>query len=58
MDRNDVVTLGGFQVVAIRGQGVWVADDSGNCWHVGGPKPGHQQDNKLAQAYRGAFPDE
>jgi hypothetical protein len=58
MESEHVKTLDGFRVVAVRGEGVFVADSDGRCWHVGGPNPGSQQDNALAQAYRSAFSEE
>lgn len=54
MNRDDLIVLDGFDVVAVPDQGVWVVDDEGNCWHVGGPHNGDYEGNKLAQAYHEA----
>lgn len=52
---GDVVQLNDFDVIAIRGDGVWVTDGE-NCWHVGGPHPDASTDrNALVAAYRSAF---
>lgn len=57
IDETNAIPLDGFEVVAIPGEGVWVADQDGNCWHVGGPNPNVGEDNKLVRAYRRAVGD-
>jgi hypothetical protein len=52
---GDVIPLDGFEVVAVRGEGVYVVDGDSNCWHVGGPHKDTSNDNKLAAAYRDAI---
>lgn len=54
MEVERFIPLEWFQPVAIPGEGVWLVDDEGNGWHVGGPYPEGQDDNKLKQAYRDA----
>jgi len=54
-EHENVKQLDSFHVVAIRGKGVWIADEGGNCWHVGGSFDGSQESNRLAAAYRDEF---
>lgn len=54
MDADNAITLDNYEVVAIPGKGVWIADSDGNCWHVGGPHEDATEANKLVRDYREA----
>lgn len=51
MDKDDTITLNGFDVVAIPGHGVYIVGEGGSCWCVGGVPDTEETDNGLAQAY-------
>lgn len=53
--RGETVLLDDFQVVAVRGEGIWVTDSGGNAWHLGGPHEDASTSHKLARTYRNAF---
>lgn len=55
--QEDVIPMDNYDVVAIRGEGVWIVDDSDNCWHVGGPHGDATPRNKLVADYRNAISD-
>lgn len=51
---EQAIVLDEYDVVAIPNEGVWIADDDGNAWHVGGPYEHASDGNKLVADYRSA----
>jgi hypothetical protein len=51
MNHDEIITLDGYEVAAIPGEGVYIVREDGRCWCVGGVPHSDDPNNELAQAY-------